>query len=140
MKDKTFVALSGLFFLVFVIGIGAVTLNRPLSNILRAKNVVPSPLKSFAVAFPQIITVGKTSKISVYIRGVDGNILPNKTVKLSAEPASVSIEPADTNSTNDIGQAEFSISSQTTGKVKLKAVEVASNTEIINIPSVEFVQ
>ena len=139
MKDKTFVALSGLFFLVFVIGIGALTLNKPLSNILSAKNVAPSPLKSFGVVFPQTANLGSPAKVSIYIRGVDGSILANKTVKLSGVPA-ITIAPSDTSVTNEIGQAQFSVTVQTAGKVILKAVETSSNTEVINIPSIEFVQ
>ncbi|OGG03152.1 hypothetical protein A2W14_03560 [Candidatus Gottesmanbacteria bacterium RBG_16_37_8] len=147
MKDKTFITLSGIFFLLFFIGIGALTLNKPVSNILRAKNVVPSPLKSFAVVFPQIASVGDKSqgkepskiKISVYIRGVDGSILPSKSVKLSADPPNIIIEPSDTQLTNNIGQAQFSISSQIQGKIKLIAKELASNIEVVNIPTVEFV-
>ena len=148
MKDKTFVALSGIFFLLFVIGIGAVTLNKPISTMLRAKNVASSPLKSFGMIFPQIASVGDPAKgikpadvkVSIYIRGVDGSILPNRSVKLAADPANVSIEPADVQVTNDIGQAQFTISSQVVGKVKLIARETTSNTEIINIPTVEFVK
>src|SRR3990167_4936296 len=143
MKDKTFTALSGIFFLLFVIGIGAVTLDQPLSNILRAKNVVPSPLKSFGMAYPQIGTIGNPAtgqlptkvKVSIYIRGVDGSILSNRNVKLSANPSVIAIEPSDTQQTNDIGQAQFTISSPTAGKFKLKAEETTSKTEVINIPS-----
>lgn len=141
MKDKTFTALSGIFFLLFVIGIGAVTLNKPLSTMLRAKNVAPSPLKSFGVVFPQIATAGNTNvKVSIYIRGVDGSILENRNVRLSAEPATVTIAPSDTQITNNIGQAEFTVSAQTEGKIKLKAQETSTNTDIINIPTVEFVK
>ena len=148
MKDKTFIALSTLFFLLFFIAIGALTLNRPVTNILRAKNVAPSPLKSFGVVFPQVASVGDETKgkpptiikISVYIRGVDGSILSNRNVKLSAEPANVLIEPSDTQLTNSIGQAQFTISSKIQGKVKLIARETTSNIVVVNIPTVEFVQ
>ena len=141
MKDKTFTALSGIFFLLFIIGVGAVTLNEPISTMLRAKNVAPSPLKSFGVVFPQIASTGRSNvKVSVYIRGVDGSILANRSVKLSAEPAVVTIAPSDSAITNEIGQAEFTLTSDSTGKIKLKAQETTSNTDIINIPSVEFVQ
>lgn len=141
IKDKTFTALSGIFFLLFVIGIGAVTLNKPLSTMLRAKDVKPSPLKSFGVVFPQIATIGTTQvKVSVYVRGVDGAILPKKNIKLTSDPAVISVAPSDTQVTNDIGQAQFTVSSQTEGKIKLIAQETTSNTQIINIPTVEFVK
>lgn len=148
MKDKTFTALSGIFFLLFVIGIGAVTLNQPLSTMLKARNVAPSPLKSFGVVFPQVSTLSSAAgtskpakvKVSIYIRGVDGSILENRNVKLASDPNIVTIEPSDTQVTNSIGQAEFTISSETQGKIKLKAWDTSTNTEVINIPSVEFVQ
>ena len=147
MKDKTFMALSSLFFLLFFVAVGSITLNRPLSGILKAKNVAPSPLKSFAVVFPQVAKIsdsrggnGTKIKVSVYIRGVDGSILPNRTVKLTADNPSVSIEPADSMQTNDIGQAEFLVASQEAGKTKVTATEVATNTQVINIPTIEFIK
>lgn len=146
MKDKTFVALSSLFFLIFFIGIASVTLNKPLSNILKAKDVAPSPLKSFGVVFPQIGVAGDINnpnsstkvKVSVYIRGIDGSILPNRAVKLAADMPSISIIPSDTQMTNNIGQAEFFITSNQTGKAKLTATDVSSNISVVNIPTVEF--
>lgn len=148
MKDKTFVALSSLFFLIFFIGVVSVTLNKPLSNILRAKDVAPSPLKSFGIVFPQIGAVGDATgiknptkiKVSIYIRGVDGSILSNRTVKLAADLPSISIQPADTQMTNNIGQAEFFITSNQAGRAKLTATDVSSNISVVNIPTVEFTQ
>ena len=147
MKDRTFMALSSLFFLLFFVLVGSVALNQPINSILKAKNIVPSPLKSFGVVFPQVakisnITTGETGmkvKISVYIRGVDGSILPRRTVQLSSERP-LSIEPADTVETNEIGQAEFLVSSSQVGRVKVTAIEMATNTEIINIPTIEFIR
>ena len=148
MKDKTFITLTGLFFLLFVIGIGAITLDKPLSSILRAKNVAPSQFKSFGMAYPQIASVGNISKgqkptdvkVSIYIRGIDGSILTNKSVKITVDPSIVNIEPSDTQVTNDIGQAQFTITSQVEGKVKIKAHETTSNIDIMNIPTVEFIK
>jgi hypothetical protein len=144
MKDKTFLALSALFFIVFIIGVSTVALNSsPFSNILKAKDVTPSPLKSFGVVFPQVAPAGVNSakvKVSVYIRGVDGSILPNRNVKLQADMPEVVIEPSDTAVTNNIGQAEFMIKSNTAGTAKLLAKETGSNIEIVNIPTVEFTQ
>lgn len=148
MKDKTFIALASLFFLIFLTAIGAVTLNKPINNILRAKDVAPSPLKSFGVVFPQIATAGNEEsgqqstkvKVSIYIRGVDGSILSNRTVKLASDFIGVKITPSNTVTTNNIGQAEFFVSSIEPGTIKLTATEVASNTLVLNIPTVEFVK
>ena len=39
-----------------------------------------------------------------------------------------------------MGKGEFFVSSRETGKIKLIAKEVSSNIDIVNIPSVEFVE
>ena len=141
MKDKTFIVLSATFFLLFAIGTATLTLNNPLSQILRAKDVAPSPLKSFGVVFPQVGVSGTTKiKVSIYIRDVNGGLLPNRAVKLSSDSEFVSITPSDTQNTNSIGQAEFFITSTGTGKIKIAATDVATNTSVVNIPSVEFTQ
>lgn len=141
-------ALTTLFFLLFFIGIGSVYFNKPLTTMLKAKDVAPSPLKSFGVVFPQVGAAGNASlgetvtkiKVSIYIRGVDGSILPGRAVKLSSDFSPLVIEPTDTQMTNNIGQAEFIIYSSRTGTVKLTATDVASNTNVVNIPTVDFVQ
>ena len=141
MKDKTFIVLSATFFLLFAIATATLTLNNPLSQILRAKDVAPSPLKSFGVVFPQVGVSGATKiKVSIYIRDVNGGLLPNRAVKLSSDSEVVSITPSDTQNTNSIGQAEFFITSSESGKVNINAIDVATNTNVVNIPSVEFTQ
>lgn len=148
MKDKTFVALSGIFFLLFFIGIGAVTLNKPINSLLRAKNVSPSPLKSFGVVFPQVGKAGSETgttkpakiRVNIVIRDVDGSLLSNRSVKLSADLPSILITPSDTQMTNEIGSAEFFITATSPGKAILTAVDTVSNTVVGNIPSVEFTQ
>lgn len=147
MKDKTFVTLAGLFFLIFFGGVIAVTLEKPTLNFLtRASTVNPSPFKSFAVVFPQVGVAANAQsgkeptkiKVSVYIRDVNGTVLPNRTVKLATLSASVNITPSDTQSTNTIGQAQFFITANTPGTVNLTVTDVASNTTVVNVPSVEF--
>lgn len=147
MKDKTFVALTGIFFLVFLIAVVSLTFNTQLSSILSAKNVSPSSLKSFGVVFPQVGVVqsrdgtkpGTKIKVSIYIRDNSGDLLAKRSVKLTSDLQSVTIIP-NVDETNDIGQAEFQIISTSVGKARLVATDVASNTEIINIPTVEFTQ
>ena len=140
MKDKTFLSLSLLFFLVFSVGIAILTLETPISKILRAKDENPSPLKSFAVAFPQVGTVGNQIKVSVYLRDVNGTVLPNRQIKLSSSLSSTAITPSDTQNTNDIGMAQFFITATATGKAQLTATDVGSKTAIVNIPTVEFTE
>src|SRR3989338_8129832 len=83
MKDKTFLILAGLFFLLFFGGIVTFALQKPSSTILRAKNTAPSPLKSFVVVFPQVSRIGEKVKVTVTMRDISGQILPNRSVRLS---------------------------------------------------------
>lgn len=138
MKDKAFLSLTALFFLIFLAGIAIVTLEKPTSLMLRAKNENPSTLKSFAVAFPQVGPLGSQIKVSVYVRDNNGAILSGRPVKLSTDNSAVTITPGDTQNTNNIGMAEFFITTKEAGKVQLIAVDINSNTTIVNIPSVEF--
>jgi len=145
MKDKKFLALSSFFFLLFIVGMLVLTFDKPTSSILRAKNATPSPLKSFAIVFPQVGTAGEEGsakpptkiKVSVYIRDINGNALSSRSVKLSSNP-STSITPADTQTTNDFGMTQFFITSKTSAKVQLTATDVASNTSVSNIPTIDF--
>lgn len=147
-KDKKFIALASFFFLLFTAAISTMILERPTSGILRAKNVSPSPLKSFAVIFPQVGVAGSENsenkptkiKVSVFIRDVTGESLPGRSIKLSSNPQSLTFQPSDTVTTDNIGQAQFFITSSSAGKIQLIATDVASNTNISNIPTVEFTE
>lgn len=140
MKDKKFIILSSIFFLLFFMSMVMVSFDRPISQILRARTSNPSSAKSFIVPFPQIATVGSKIKASVYIRGVNGETLPSRAIKLTTNSLSVTIIPSETQNTNDIGQAEFFITSDIPEKVQIQAVDVVSNTTIVNVPTVEFTQ
>lgn len=150
MKDKKFVALASLFFLLFFVAMVITTLNQPISRFLRATNSTPSALKSFVIAFPQVAKISDGSnpetsakiKVSVYIRDNNGTGIPNRSVKLLSADSSVTIMPGDTNTTNAKGFAEFYITSITPGKIELSAVDVESKIEVAsaNIPTIEFTQ
>ncbi|MBI3380283.1 Ig-like domain-containing protein [Candidatus Gottesmanbacteria bacterium] len=147
MKDRKFLALTSFFFLLFFAGIATVALQKPTNQILRAKNVNPSPLKSFIIVFPQIGVAGDEGsdkkptqiKVSVFIRDEGGSVLPGRSVQLATTPTS-SIKPADTVSTDNLGMAQFFITSNTAGTVKLTATDLGSNTSVSNSPTVEFTQ
>jgi hypothetical protein len=140
MKNKTFYTLISMFFLIFFIGIVMIGLSGTQSSgIIRAKQSDPHPLKSFAVAFPQISSIGKNVKISIYLRDVNGAVLGNRMVKLETDQPT-SISPADTQTTNNIGMAQFYVTSDKIGQVKLTAIDQASNVSIVNIPTIEFTQ
>lgn len=140
MKDKKFITLASIFFMLFLVGITLLAVEYPMSQMLRATNVAPSPLKSFATVFPQIGQVGSEIKVSVYMREVNGRVLPNHQVHLTVSESHITIAPSDTQTTNDIGQADFFLTSSAPGVFKLTVTEASSNVEIVNIPTVEFRQ
>ncbi len=148
MKDRTFINLAGFFFLLFFAGIAMLSLDKPINQYLRAKNVNPSPLKSFAIVFPQVASISdkKTSsqvtdiKVTVTMRDVNGSTLPNRRVKLSSSLEGTVITPADTQITNELGQTQFILTSTSTGKAILTATDMETNTALVNIPSVEFIE
>lgn len=140
MKDKKFLALSVLFFLMFFAAIGVLTLDQPTRQILRAKNTNPSPLKSF-VAIP--LQIGKAGvnklKISVFIRDINGAVLSNRQVIMTTTP-STTVSPADTQTTDSLGMVQFFIESTDPGKIQLTITDISSNMTLANVPTVEFVQ
>lgn len=139
MKDKKFLALSSIFFLLFIIGMLSLTLQKPASQLLKAMNVVPSPLKSFIIVYPQVVPAGdRQIKVSVYLRDVNSNVLPDREIQLIGSPGSINISPAQSQITNDLGMAQFYITSNVPGEVQITAADVASGTTIVNSPSVEF--
>lgn len=148
MKDKKFIALSSIFFLLFTVGIGVLSLNKPISKLLKAQNVTPSPLKSFVIVFPQKAKIGRENtsdpsskiKVSVYIRDINGSVLANRSVKVTTSLPDVTFTPSDTQNTNELGMAHFFITSPVAGETKITAVDVTSNTTIVNTPTIEFVE
>ena len=147
MKDKTFLSLSILFFLLFFMGIGVLTLDKPVSRMfLRASNVNPSSLKSFAIVFPQVTSVSSTNrpknemKVTATIRDVNGTILADRKIQLNTSLSGTLVSPSELQTTDQNGQAVFYLSSSLPGKGNLTITDLDSNTQITNIPSVEFVQ
>lgn len=137
MKDKKFLFLAGLFFLIFLIGIGIVTLRGPTSSFLKAKNTLPSSEKSFAIIFPQ---VGRKIKVTVTMRDADGNAIAGREVKVSASLPEAAIAPTDTQTTDEKGQSYYTITSDTPGKATLEIIDVGANIILTNVPSVEFTE
>lgn len=140
MKDKKFLALSSVFFLLFLVAMISLSFdNKSASRLLRATNVLPSPLKSFVIVYPQVSSVGgEKIKVTVYLRDVNSNVLPDRTIQLLGSPNVIQISPDESQITNDLGMAQFDISSSTPGKVQIIASDVATSTTITNSPSVEF--
>lgn len=148
MKDKTFLTLSGLFFILFFGSIAALTLDRPKSITLRASSSTMSPLKSFVAIYPQIAVVGDEQgpkkptkvKVTVYVRDVNGQFLANRQVKITTSSPHVTISPSSTQNTNENGDAQFFLTSKQIGDVKISVTDVSSNSDFVSVPSVSFVE
>ena len=155
MKEKKFIILTGFFFLVFVLGVGVLTLEQPLSRFLRASNVTPpSPKKSIIlVTSPSRVAVNNPVNILVTVRGEDTKVLPaGRRVRLFAymngdpNPSTVTITPnkavsdqPNTGETEDVG-AKFTITSSATGIVTLRVTDITDKEiNLGNNPTVEFV-
>jgi len=138
MNDKKFLALSSVFFLMFIFGMGTLILQDPLSTFIQANTATVSGDKSFLTAIPQVGATTETIKVNVYIRDENGDLLPQKTVKLTTDLPAITIAPQDTQITDDNGKVEFTLTSATPGTAHLTAVETSSGTSVQNTVSVEF--
>lgn len=148
MKDKAFLTLIGVFFVVLIAGFAIITIDQPTSSITNASTAKPHPLKSFVVAYPQVGVAGDENstkkptklKVTVTLLDASNNIIPNRQVRLTADLGSVIITPSDTIATNATGQAQFFLTSTSPGKATLTATDILNNVAISQIPTVEFTQ
>lgn len=156
MKDKTFSTLSGLFFLIFFVGVTAVALEQPLrSQFIRAKDAIPHPVKSAVFISPQIGKIGdegtpvKPQKItvSVFLRDASSQAISGTKVELAVklEPEAptnaVTIAPGKS-TTDENGLAKFTVTSKKSGKAQFTVMNLEKNTpvDIQSIPTVEFIE
>lgn len=156
MKDKAFTTLSGLFFLLFFIGITAVALEQPLrSTFIRAKNAVPHPVKSAVFISPQIGKIGdeetplKPQKItvSVFLRDAASQAISGTKVELAvrlapeAPTGAVTVSPGGS-TTDENGLAKFILTAKKSGKARITVIDLEKNSpiDIQSIPTVEFIE
>lgn len=147
MKDKTFISLSVLFFILFFLGIALVGFEKPLLNTIFALNENPDTGKCFGVIFPFSGTAGDENsptrptkiRVTVVIRDKNNKFLSNRPIRLVPDLSSVTVSPTDTQNTAN-GQAVFEISSSRAGTVHLKAIDLNSKAVIEKIPSAEFTE
>ncbi len=123
---------------MFIFGMGTLMLQNPISNLIQATTSTPSENKSFLTAIPQVGTIHQTIKVTVYIRNDDGDLLPQKSVKLSTDLPGVTVSPQDTQVTDENGKAEFTLTSSSPGTAQLTAIETSSGITVKNTVSVEF--
>lgn len=155
MKDKKFIILSSIFFLLFIFSIGSLLIGNPLSNYIKAATVTVSASKSIITALPQACSVSnnapfpcaeKKIKVDVYVRSEGGDLIPNRTVQLSTQNGiadKITISPSGNQITNTFGKAEFILSSDTIGKTDLIAKDItdpdsAKHIQIAQPLSIEF--
>lgn len=135
--DKKLIGLVTLFFLSFLFFLSVVLFNRPLSNLIRAKeDTSPSSQNSLMFAWPiEIQADGKTSvKIDVFVRSESNKLVSNKEVRISStlgqvQPISVL--------TDKNGKASFSLVSAQPGIAELTAT-IDNSTELSKKLTIKF--
>lgn len=130
---------------MFIFGMGFLIADRPVSQFLRAQNQTVSPSKSFFTAIPQASSTEgsekaetKEIKVDVFIRDENGNVIPNKTVKISTDLPQITYSPADTQTTDDLGKASFILKSPSPGTANITVSETTSGTTLSQKLSIQF--
>jgi predicted PurR-regulated permease PerM len=137
--DRKLVSLMIVFVLVFGLFTTFLIFNKPIANLTRAATEsVPSSQTSLVFADPVYKSVkadGKDSaKIDVLVRSASTVPIANKSVSISTTLGSIS---SNVQTTNNLGRATFSITSETKGTAVISAT-VDGSIQLVNKVSVEF--
>ncbi|MCX7881167.1 MAG: Ig-like domain-containing protein [Patescibacteria group bacterium] len=134
--DKKLLGLISVFFLSFLIFISVLLFNKPIVQLLRAKEETnPSPKKSLIIAWPLTLPAdGKTnSTITVFLRNEKNQPVSNKIIFLKSTLG----EFKENNLISDKdGKAEFHLSSTTPGLAQITVN--AAGFELIQKLSIKF--
>ncbi len=134
--DKKLVGLVALFFLSFLFFLSVVLFNRPLSNLIRAKeDTLPSAQSSLLFVWPIDSKADGQSqvKIDVFVRSDSNKQLSNKQVRVSSTLGEV--QPASAISDKS-GKASFTLVSSTPGIAEVSAI--ADSTPLTSKITVRF--
>lgn len=135
--DKKLVGLVTLFFLSFLFFISVVLFNKPLSNLIRAKeDISPSSQNSLMFAWPiEVQADGKTSvKIDVFVRSESNKLVPNKQVSVRSTLGQV--QPS-SGITDKNGKTSFTLASDQPGTAELTAI-IDNTTELSKKLTIKF--
>ena len=135
--DKKLVGLMVVFVVFFAVFTVAVVFKSPIQTFTRAASeLVPSSDKSLLFSWPKTIKAdGKeTVTIDVLVRNGETVPIANKEVKLSTTLGKIE---NDTQTTNKLGRATFTITSDVKGTGEISAIADGS-TQLINKVSVKF--
>jgi len=135
--DSKFIIVSLIFFVLFIFVLGSVVLESPIRSFVKAREAVTSPAKSFMVIWPLTLPAdGKSiSKVSVFLRNDKEEALAGKTARLTSTVGTV--KPAQVQ-TDNIGKADFQITSDTPGNAVLSVSDTETNTPLSQQISIEF--
>lgn len=134
--DKKFIGLISLFFLTFGVFSATVLFNKPLTQLIRAKeDIAPSTANSLIFAWPLTVNAdGKsTSSVTVFVRTTTDKPIANKQVSIASTLGSFknNIETTDNG-----GKATFTLTSDTKGIADIEAA--IDNDKIQQKVSVKF--
>ena len=118
--DKKLAGLIGLFFVGFVVFVSLIVFSRPIAQLTRADNAVPSGSQSLMFAWPlKAKADGKEMvNVDVFIRSSANTPIANKQVVLQSSLGTVTAKNATSDKT---GKATFSVTSNTAGSAQITA-------------------
>ncbi|PIP15264.1 hypothetical protein COW98_00585 [Candidatus Roizmanbacteria bacterium CG22_combo_CG10-13_8_21_14_all_35_9] len=133
--DKKLLSLISILFLAGVLFISIVVFNKPIQNYTRAQQEsVPSSSASLMFAYPLSTKVNDKVVVNIFVRNTNNVPIANRIVNVNTTLGQI----ATTNSTtNNIGQATFSLISDTPGTAELTAI-IDSNIELNQRVTVKF--
>jgi len=133
--DKKLLSLISILFLAGVLFISIVVFNKPIQNYTRAQQEsVPSSSASLMFVYPLSTKVNDKVVVNIFVRNTNNVPIANRIVNVNTTLGQI----ATTNSTtNNIGQATFSLISDTPGTAELTAI-IDSNIELNQRVTVKF--
>ena len=133
--DKKLLSLISILFLAGVLFISIIVFNKPIQNYTRAQQEsVPSSSASLMFAYPLSTKVNDKVVVNIFVRNTNNVPIANRIVNVNTTLGQI----ATTNSTtNNIGQATFSLISDTPGTAELTAI-IDSNIELNQRVTVKF--
>lgn len=133
--DRKLLGLVALFVLSFIIFVSSVVFRDQLGVFTRASaDTTPSGTETKIFAWPLDLKVGEQSKISVFVVSTNGHKVSNQRVKLNSSLGTVT--PSELVS-NDIGESDFVLQSDTPGTAIITAV-INDSTNVTQQVSIVF--
>lgn len=119
--DRTFAALSTLFFIGLTVLLVYVMFSNQFTQITRASQQTADPENSIILAWPLAVPADgeATSDLTVFVRDQEGRVISNKVIDISTSLGTLTAQQSITNSD---GEARFQLTSTEPGIAEIRAV------------------